>query len=56
MKFDINPKVSKILITGAGLLLTGIGSMLGEKVKTDNQKETIKELIKEELKNQAKES
>ena len=56
MKINISPKVAKMALVGVGMLCTGIGSVIGDKVKSDNQKETIKKLIKEELTNQAKES
>lgn len=49
-------KMIKYGLTALGMVFTGIGTVIGDKVKKDDQKETIVELIKEELQNQAKES
>lgn len=49
-------KLIKYGLTGLGLLCTGIGSVLNDKVKADTQKETIAKLVKEELTKQAQES
>lgn len=56
MKFNVNPKVAKILLTGVGLGLTALGGLVSDRVKKDQRKDETFEFIKEYLENQAKES
>lgn len=60
MNIKIDPKVVKIGFTALGMGLTYLGSMITNNIQQKDQKEAMvkiaKEIVKEELKHQAKRS